>query len=289
MLYPINFIKEIEPEESTYTYVYIDLVHRCNMECNNCYLPNRNYPDVDYNKLVEFIGKFKYRSEFRLIGGEPTLYNNLIAVIKFITEHPLRHRVTLVSNGLKLASFSFVNKLKNAGLSNVYLSMNGFDDDTIYEKIDDMKCAKLKIKAMENCIKLKINFTIGFIVVKDTNEFIIDKMINYFQEKQMRCFFEFRNIGSIGRNMLSAEQANYSNSELIQLLAAKFKFDKDKFIVNDEYSKVFTTGKFRLRINDWTMFESGLHKKANALRGRMTETFKVAPFFEHLQYNEGKY
>lgn len=285
----INFTKEIQPEQSEYQYVYVDLVHRCNMECNNCYLPNRDFPDVDYTELINFISKFQKRTEFRLIGGEPTLYDKIFDVIKFITDHPLRHRVTLVTNGLKLASVNFVQKLKDAGLSRVYISMNGFDEDNIYKKLDDMHCAKLKMKGLENCIKTKINFTIGFIVVKGVNEHLIDKMISYFKDRNLRCFFEFRNIGEIGRNMISDNQSNYTYPELIALLAKKFNFDTLKFAIDDDYSKVYTVDKFMLRINDWGMFSQGMYERANKLRGRMTENFKVASFFEHLQANEGQY
>ncbi len=39
-------MKEIKPEDSKYRIVYLDIVHRCNMECANCYLPNRDFADL---------------------------------------------------------------------------------------------------------------------------------------------------------------------------------------------------------------------------------------------------
>lgn len=288
MLIPIKFFKDIEPENSTYQYVYVDLVHRCNMECNNCYLPNRDYADVDYDKLVEFINKFQVRTEFRLIGGEPTLYSRLPQLIQTIRGNSINHRVTLVTNGLKLASQKYVKKLKQSGLNRIYLSMNGFDDDDLYQRIDNMKCAKLKMKALKNILDNKIGMSVGFIVIKNINEYIIDKMINYFVEGNHRMTFEFRNIGTIGRNMLDNND-NYDYNQLIDMLETKFNFNKQEVYIDDQYSRVYKINKFIIRINDWGIFTNGMHKKANQLRGRMTENFRVASFFEHLKENEWEY
>lgn len=290
LLQPIKFIKEIDPADSNYQYVYVDLVHRCNMECNNCYLPNRDYPDVNYDKLIEFIDKFTKKTEFRLIGGEPTLYDKLSEVINHISNHQLGHRVTLVTNGLKLASKRYTNLLKQAGLNRVYLSMNGFDCDDVYKQIDDMPCAKLKMSALENVIKSKIAIGIGFIIVKGINEHIIDRMINYFKSKNLRMSFEFRNIGEIGRNMiLSNNRENYNFNDIIDLLETKFNFDRERVYIDDDYSRVYKVDKFIVRINDWCIFQNPTESMGNSLRGRMTENYKLSQFFEHLKINEWQY
>jgi len=290
MYHPINFIREIEPEESTYTYVYIDLVHSCNMECNNCYLPNRDYPDADLEKLKNFISKFNLRTEFRLIGGEPTLYSHLVELISFIKSNPLNHRVTLVTNGLKLSSKRYVKSLSDAGLNRIYLSMNGFDNDDIYQKLDNMKCAKLKMKALENILDNQIGMSVGYIIVKNVNEYLIDNMIRYFKKNRQRMTFEFRNIGEVGRNMLSVDLVeNYGYNEIIDLLSEKFNFNKTAVHIDDEYSRVYKVDKFIIRVNDWGMFRRGITHSADKIRGRMTENYKVAPFLSHIKQNEFKY
>lgn len=290
MLHPVRFLKEINPEESLYTYVYIDVVHRCNMECNNCYLPNRDYEDVNFDQVKNFISKFQKRTEFRLIGGEPTLYPYLFDLISFINDNKLNHRVTLVTNGLKLASKNYVESLANAGLNRIYLSMNGFNNDEVYEKVDGMKCARLKMKALENIISNKIGMSVGYIIVKNVNEHLIDEMISYFGKNRERMTFEFRNIGQIGRNMISRDNIeNYSYEEIITLLSNKFNFDKDLVHIDDEYSRVYKAKKFIIRINDWGMFKAGIAPTADQIRGRMTENFKLAPFLSHIKENEFYY
>ena len=48
-----------EPENSPFKNIYCDIVHRCNMECANCYLPFRHYPDLPKEKVIDFISRFK--------------------------------------------------------------------------------------------------------------------------------------------------------------------------------------------------------------------------------------
>ena len=63
---------EQDPEDNTFNLLMVDLTHRCNMECANCYLPNREIPDMDVDKLYEFLNKLPKRVIVRLIGAEPT-------------------------------------------------------------------------------------------------------------------------------------------------------------------------------------------------------------------------
>ncbi len=100
--------------------------------------------------------------------------------------------------------------------------------------------------------------------------------------------FEFRNIGKVGRNMSNAVD-NYTYNEMINLLSKKFVFDKERVYIDDEYSRVYKVDKFIIRINDWGIFENGMHIKANKLRGRLTEGWKISSFFEHIKHNEWNY
>ena len=44
---------ELEPEDNYFTDVTADVTHKCNMECSNCYVPNRDIPDMDIDKLID--------------------------------------------------------------------------------------------------------------------------------------------------------------------------------------------------------------------------------------------
>ena len=125
---------EQDPEDNTFNLLMVDLTHRCNMECANCYLPNREIPDMDVDKLYEFLNKLPKRVIVRLIGAEPTIRNDLPDIIRNVKK--CGHQVSVTTNGLRLSSKNYVNKLKEAGLRMVLISMNGAADPDVYAIID---------------------------------------------------------------------------------------------------------------------------------------------------------
>lgn len=281
-------IQEVNPQDCHFDIVYCDIVHRCNMECANCYLPNRDFPDLDTDKVIDFMSKFKNPTEFRFIGGEPTLHKDLPKIIQAATD--MKHRSTVVSNGLRLANRSYVQKLKAAGLDNIYLSMNGFDDDTVYQTMDLMACANKKMKALENILAERFRFNIGCIIVKGVNEHVIDKIYNFLTTNRVRpnTSVDFRNVGQIGRYMRGKEQ-NYNFEELKDLVHNKFEITDLNIISHDDYSMYVRKGLLRIGVTDWKSMDTGFNEKTNSLRGRLTQNWKVAPFLEHIRVNENGY
>jgi molybdenum cofactor biosynthesis enzyme MoaA len=260
------------------------------MECANCYLPNRDYSDVSFEKLKLFINSFKNKVEFRLIGGEPTLHPELDKIIKHISQHTLKHRVILITNGLKLASSKYVKSLTSAGLHYVYLSMNGFNEQEPYEILDNLDCVKNKMMALQNCQNEKMSISIGFIVVKGINDHLILKMKDYFKDYKQIVNFEFRNIGNVGRNMIKDSGVeNYTIDEIKEIIFDSFKISDDDLIRKDQYSSLYRGKPFFIHIHNWLELPNKFNESTNQLRGRMTENFLVAPFLDHIVDNEGYY
>ena len=130
----INFYSEQEPKDSKYYSLFVDITHRCNMECANCYIPVRDVPDLDINKFYNALAQFPQKTEIRLIGGEPTVRTDLVEIVAKIKE--LGHRPTMMTNGLMLARPGYARELVDAGMRSIYISMNGADDDDVYEVMD---------------------------------------------------------------------------------------------------------------------------------------------------------
>ena len=284
-------MKEIKPEDSKYRIVYLDIVHRCNMECANCYLPNRDFADLETNKIIDFISRFKQSTEFRFIGGEPTLHKDLHLIIKQVNEMPIRHRTTLVTNGLRLSSNDYVKRLKEAGLKTVYISMTGYDDDNVYKISDRLACANKKIVALENIIKNKLRLAIGCIVIRGLNEHVIDRIKNRLLQNDIRvgASVEFRNVGQVGRYMRGKDKSeNYDYEELKNLVFDKFDV-QNNLLEFDGYSYYVQKGKIRINITDWKTVNEGFSEQTNSIRGRLTPNWTVAPFLEHIKENDGGY
>ena len=132
----------INPSDNYFETLMVDITHRCNMHCNNCYLPNRHIADMDIERLLECLKQLPKRTNIRIAGGEPTLRADLPNIISNIKQ--LGHRVVLLTNGLRLAQKSYVDSLHQAGLRHVYISLNGADNNHWYSQIDQLACAERK-------------------------------------------------------------------------------------------------------------------------------------------------
>ena len=205
---------EQEPENNTFQDVIIDVTHRCNMTCKNCYIPNREIPDLDMEKMLDAISKFPKRTMIRIIGAEPTMRKDLPEMIQRIRK--TGNRCTLLTNGLRLAKDSYVKKLKQHGLRHCYLSMNGADNDDYYEQIDEMRCATKKVQALVNLKHNKFVIDTGTIIVKGVNDDVLERMLHLFKKVGVEnVMARLKNVGDIGRSM--QDQDNYTMEELIEL------------------------------------------------------------------------
>jgi molybdenum cofactor biosynthesis enzyme MoaA len=300
---------ELEPEENHFTDVIVDVTHRCNMTCKNCYIPNRDVPDMDIEKMIDAISRFPKRTMIRIIGAEPTMRHDLDEIIRRIRQS--KNRVTLLTNGLRLAKDSYVKHLKSAGLRHCYLSMNGADNDDWYEQIDELRCATKKVNALRNLVNNNFIIDTGTIVVRGINDDVISRMLHVYKDvgaTNVMC--RIKNIGDIGRSMNDSK--NYSLSELITLLSEQTGLSEDyiyswkerpiyennhiekgAFMVPMDESNVgkpiHKSGVW-FKFADWSIDDNDLIPLPNSLRrGRLTQDFKVAPFFEHVKRNEYGY
>ena len=267
------------------------------MECANCYIPNRNIPDMNKSKLYNLISRLPNRTFIRLIGAEATMRDDLFEIISKVKE--MGHRVSLTTNGLKLGREEYVLKLKQAGLRLVLLSMNGAIDDEIYKILDNGKYANLKHRALDNLLKHKFIVNTGTIIAKGVNERTIkeqvDLMCDYAEKYKVKIppVVRIRTIATLGRSM---EEHTYNFSEFKQNVCKQLNISEEYMqqnktdeIVNNLGGFVFKHRNVMIRLVDWKVNDEGVPDFGNELRGRITEDWKIAPFFNHVKKNEYGY
>src|SRR5688572_2394121 len=154
-------------EDSPYPTVFVDLTHRCNMECANCYIPNRSLPDFPLPELLAMLQRLPRRTRIRLVGAEPTVREDLPEIIRAV--RAIGHLPVVLSNGLKLARPAYVERLKAAGLRTVHLSLNGGLRDELYLQMDGQACARRKLAALDVLAAARMNVTVGMILAPDCN------------------------------------------------------------------------------------------------------------------------
>jgi molybdenum cofactor biosynthesis enzyme MoaA len=290
---------ELEPKDNHFYSVFVDITHKCNMECANCYVPIRTVPDLDVDKLYAAIKKFPKRTEIRLIGGEPTVRTDLIDIVKNIRN--LGHRPTMMTNGLKLASQNYAKDLFDAGMISIYISMNGADNDRYYKILDGMECAERKLKAWQECVNAHMNVNIGSILQKGVNDDVPGRLLALNKQFGGHNILRFRNVGQIGRFAIDKNK-NWTFNEMVNLVCSQLGIDPEWakkwnsvnghneqnviFFPLDETKRMKSTW---IKITDWSPATSLIPDPNSLRRGRLTQDFKIAPFFEHVKKYENIY
>lgn len=168
-------IREIMRREAR---VYVAVVTtRCNLKCPICfekYICKR--PDPSQEEIMEHARKNKHRYMFNFSGGEPTLREDLPELIERLSGE---FEITcLFTNGIKLADFGYVKKLKDAGLTEVFISLDSFEEEHL-KFFRNEKLLETKLKALENLKKLKIPTYIFAVVEKGVNFGQIKRITEY--------------------------------------------------------------------------------------------------------------
>ena len=301
-----------EPEDNTFVDICADITHKCNMTCKNCYIPNREPPDMDLDKFKDFMSRLGGRAFVRIIGAEPTVAPQCAEFIRAVYNegrtNGRKHACTLVTNGLRLSHAKYLNSLIQAGLRSVTLSLNGVDNDDWYEQIDEMRCAKKKLKALRNIVDRKMNLNTGTIIIPEINYEAPARLKELIEKENIRnIMMRIKNVGQLGRYQKDKD-GNIKLNGLVKLCADQFNVSEDyiwsfhgvpyynKFNEKNsilfplrEGNKLLNRGKW-VKITNWdTDNEGGIPDPGSKRRGRITEDFKIAPFYEHAKENEGVY
>lgn len=160
--------------------VLLEVTRRCNLHCRFCFADG----DMAEPSLAELQaavdGIFAAAREgtplIQLSGGEPTLRDDLPALVRYIREKGGRW-VQLNTNGLRLAEDpAYVRSLAEAGLSIVFLQFDG-TEDRVYEALRGRPLLDVKYQAIENCGRAGLGVTLVPTVVKGVNDNQIGKIL----------------------------------------------------------------------------------------------------------------
>lgn len=106
---------------------WLTLNRRCNLRCKWCYTSRKLIDGGDMplklaQELIDLMSTVGVRSVV-LIGGEPTLYPNVIDLIEKVVEVGMRP--VIISNGIRFADRDLCSLLFERGLKDVTISMKG--------------------------------------------------------------------------------------------------------------------------------------------------------------------
>lgn len=178
-------MKSFKFEENPYIFLYIDLLSKCNMNCNVCY--NSNLPDFELklSQVENLFQQIPKRAVIRYLGGEPTLHPNFFEFIDLARSYG--HMSTMSSNGIKYADEEFVKKLAdpryNDKMCAYSITLNGglHPDHPAYQMIDgDRLSGYKKLEGLRNLLQYGVkNIYLTAIICRGLNEGIIGELYSF--------------------------------------------------------------------------------------------------------------
>lgn len=159
----------------------IVVTNRCDIACWYCffYAKRAGYvyePSVEKIREMVKIAKNLKPIEcnaVQLTGGEPTLREDLLEIIRVIKEEGYDH-VQLNTNGIRLAyDQDLAIQCRRVGLSTVYLSFDGVDEETNPKNHEEVP------KILENCRKAGLGIVLVPTVIKTVNDHQLGAIIKF--------------------------------------------------------------------------------------------------------------
>lgn len=173
-----NFYFDLMQESYPQRDFIVRLTERCNLNCSIC-LAGANFvrfPDYSKEDLLTFIKKRKKRTKFDLMGAEPTVRNDITEIIRMVKEHG--HIPALHTNGIRLTDENYVRSLYEAGLREVHLQFDSFDE-RYHRAIRSRELVDEKLHALENLEKFGISVDIKMTIVRGYNDGEIRDIFEY--------------------------------------------------------------------------------------------------------------
>jgi hypothetical protein len=154
--------------------VLLEITARCNLSCPVCFAASGAQAPADppLAEIDRWYQSAKRASGtdivIQLSGGEPTVRDDLPEIIELGRKHGFGF-IQLNSNGLRLAQEpGYARRLKQAGLSNVFLQFDG-TEDAILRTLRGRDLLKEKILAIDHCVASGLGVVLVPTVVPGVN------------------------------------------------------------------------------------------------------------------------
>jgi 7,8-dihydro-6-hydroxymethylpterin dimethyltransferase len=162
----------------------VTITSACNLDCPICYVHNKN--DDAYHMSLEDFGKIlehlrtDHGTELDIVnltGGEPTMHPRLFEMLEMAAAAGI-HRVTVCSNGIRLAKDeAFVKRLGELN-ARIALSFDTFDPHAD-KLLQGAQMLPIKLEALRLCEKHGVDVTLIPVMTRGVNEHEIGQIIDF--------------------------------------------------------------------------------------------------------------
>jgi len=218
----------------------LSITNDCNLHCPICFTYNR--PDQKYyksaadmqtivNHIVAQTGGVEL---INITGGEPTLHPHLFDLLA-ICQHPKIGRITMNTNGLKIAQdLEFAKKIKAAGVQLV-LSLDTLDPHQS-KLIHGKDLVAKKLRVLQILEELQIPTTLLSVCIKGVNEEEVANLVHTYLKKDFVCSITIQNMTFTGQQGSQFKpRAHITIDEVEQLLARRGEMSQADFFPLGSY------------------------------------------------------
>jgi uncharacterized radical SAM superfamily Fe-S cluster-containing enzyme len=158
----------------------IDLTNRCNLDCDFCFANARACGFVYEPTFDDIVAMMQVLRDEKPVpapavqfsGGEPTMRDDLVELVKKAKEMGFP-QVQVATNGVLLAKDpNLAKKLKDAGLSTVYLHFDGVSHET-------NPYLKIHKKALDNLAKVGLGVVLVPTVIRGRNDKELGEILKF--------------------------------------------------------------------------------------------------------------
>lgn len=190
----------------TKTYnIMLDITQRCNLECPVCFADaGSDFAEPTVEEILERMPpqRTKTRQNAVLLGGEPTLREDLPDLIRGISEKGFIPRLS--TNGLRLVDPEYLQTLVDAGLRWVVLQFDGLED-RVYETLRGKPLLADKLRVIENCRQAQVSVQFAIMVDELRNGDQIGKIIDFAFENPTVKWINFYPRSTVNRDQFEPD------------------------------------------------------------------------------------
>ncbi len=181
------------------------ITNACNMHCRHCFTYNR--PDKLYfiseDEMLRTLDTMLQAAGghvdlVNITGGEPTLHPELLNMLDRC-KRPEIGRITMNSNGIRLAQ----DKALCAALAErnvcVVLSVNGFDDETLRFFHDTPTIGEIKRQAIDNLTEAGCRMTLLNVLARGVNEVFSGQLLDMMLDNDLILNLNFQTLTYTGQ------------------------------------------------------------------------------------------
>lgn len=215
-----------EAHESRGCCVLFELTNRCNLRCPVCFASAGEREAFDLS-MAEIEGLFDLLMKrggpynIQLSGGEPTMRDDLPEILSLGREKGFSY-FQLNTNGLRLAEEEgYAEKLRDAGLSSVFLQFDGVDD-SVYKTLRGRPLLDVKKRAVEACAAARLGVVLVPVIAPGVNEDQVGEILRFAMARMPGVRgVHFQPVSYFGRCGLDVPERRVTIPRMLRLMEAQ--------------------------------------------------------------------